>query len=73
MAKNPIVPADKLRENTPEELNLRLEECRKELFQFRVARVTKTLDNPHVISAKRREIARIQTILGEKQRAAAKN
>lgn len=73
MAKNPIVTAEKLRENSPEELALRLEECRKELWQFRVGRVTKTLENPHVISAKRREIARILTILGEKQRAAAKS
>lgn len=73
MAKNPVVPAAKLRENSPEELKLRLEECRKELFQFRVGRVTKTLENPHVISAKRREIARIMTVLAEKQRVAAKS
>lgn len=72
MASTPVIPAAKMRENTPEELKLRLEECRKELWQFRVGRVTKTLDNPHVISAKRREIARILTILGEKERAAAK-
>lgn len=73
MAKNPATTAAKLRENSPEELTLRLEECRKELWQFRVGRVTKTLENPHVISAKRREIARILTILGEKQRTAAKS
>jgi large subunit ribosomal protein L29 len=58
--------AAKLREQTPQELQLRLEEAKKEMFSLRVRQTTKELENPHAIRTKRREIARILTVLHQK-------
>jgi large subunit ribosomal protein L29 len=56
---------EKLREHTPEELRLRLDDAKKELFTLRVRQTKKELENPHAIQTKRREIARILTVLTE--------
>ncbi len=70
MAKNKV-SATKLHEQTPEELRLRLDEAKKEMFTLRVRQTTKELENPHAITAKRREIARILTVLHQKATKAA--
>ena len=70
MAKKKITNKQ-LREHTVDELALRREDVRKEMFTLRVRATTKELDNVNEIRAKRREIARINTILGEKSREAA--
>ena len=59
--------AKQLREQTKEELVLRLAEAKKELFNLRVRMTTKELTNPSDIRFKRREIARLLTLIGEKQ------
>lgn len=69
MAKEQLT-ARKLRENTAEELLLRLEETKKELFRLRVQSTTKESSTTHGIGAKKREIARILTVLNEKKRQA---
>ena len=57
---------------TPEELRAELLALKKESFNLRFQHATGQLDNPHKLSAARREIARLLTIKGEReaQRAA---
>lgn len=62
--------AAQMREQSIEELELRLNEAKKELFGLRVKATTKELTDPTQIRFKRREIARITTILGQKRLAA---
>lgn len=62
--------AAKLREHTVEELRLRLDDAKAEAFKLRVRSTTKELDNPMRMRIVRRDIARIETILTEKQTAA---
>lgn len=58
-----------LREQTETELNLLRQEEEKKLFDLtNEQRVTKKLDKPHRIGASKKRIARILTIIGEKQR-----
>ncbi|MCB2155392.1 50S ribosomal protein L29 [bacterium] len=62
--------AEKLREQSVEELHLLLEESKRELFNMRVRSTTKELTDPNQIPMKKRDIARINTILTEKARQA---
>lgn len=57
--------AQALREHDLPELNQRLEEARKELFNLRFQLATGRLDNITRITAVRREIARLLTLLHE--------
>lgn len=61
--------AKHLREQSVEDLELRLEETKHDLFRMRVRQTTKELVNTNDIREKRREIARILTILTEKKSA----
>ena len=65
--------ARQLRELSDEDLVVQLRDQRKELFNLRFQHATGQLDNPHKLSAARREIARLLTIVGERaeERAAA--
>jgi len=65
------VTAKHLREQSLEDLELRLEETKRDLFRLRVRQTTKELVNTNELRLKRREIARILTILTEKQSAAS--
>jgi large subunit ribosomal protein L29 len=62
--------AEELRGMTPEELAQKGRELREEIFRLRLKRATNQLDNPMKLSEIRRDLARIETILGEKRRAA---
>ena len=64
--------ASAIREQTPDEIRLRLTELREELFNLRFRNSMKQLDNPLKIREGRREIARLLTVLAEKERAQAK-
>jgi large subunit ribosomal protein L29 len=64
--------AKKLREMSVEELQLRLAELQKEMFDNRLKATTKELTNPLTIRHARRDYARLLTVLNEKTRAAAK-
>ena len=58
--------ANELREMTVEQLNSKLGELKEELFNLRFQLAVNQLDNPHKITAVKRDIARIMTVLCEK-------
>jgi large subunit ribosomal protein L29 len=60
-----------LRELTLDDLNRRAVELRDTLFQDSMKLKTGTLDSPSERNKHRRELARVLTILSEKQRPAA--
>ena len=60
-----------MREMTPEDIRLRLSELREELFNLRFRNSMRQLDNPLKIREGRREIARLLTVLREKEGAKA--
>ena len=57
---------DEIRGKTDAELDYELENRKKELFDLRFRTATETTNNPSRIGAIRREIARIKTILHER-------
>ena len=61
-----------LRSRTPDELTEQVETLGKEIFNLRFQRASGQLENTARVRQTRRDIARIKTILGERQRAAAK-
>lgn len=63
----PQVKPTTMREMTPEEIRLRLTELREELFNLRFRNSMRQLDNPLKIRQGRREIARLLTVLREKE------
>jgi large subunit ribosomal protein L29 len=63
--------AKDLREQTTEELGNREQELADQLFALRVQKVTGQLDNPAKVSEVKRDLARVLTVLGEKNRTAA--
>jgi large subunit ribosomal protein L29 len=62
-------PAKELREKTVDALKQDLADKQRQIFTLRTQAVTQKLENPHQITATRHEIARIKTILREKQLA----
>jgi large subunit ribosomal protein L29 len=56
-----------MREMTSDEIRLRVTELREELFNLRFRNSMRQLDNPLKIRAGRREIARLITVLHEKE------
>ena len=50
-----------------EELQTKLTDLKKDLFMLRMQHATNHLDNPVRISVVRRDIARVKTVLREKQ------
>ena len=61
------VKAAELRELSEEELIARLREAKAELFNLRVQAATGQLDNNRRLQVIRREIARIYTIMRERE------
>jgi len=66
------VKASAIREMTAEEIRHRVAELREDLFNLRFRNTMKQLDNPLKIRESRREMARLLTVLKEKERATAK-
>ena len=60
-------PAGELRELGDEELTTKLSEAKAELFNLRVQGATGQLDNNRRLAVVRREIARIYTIMRERE------
>ncbi len=60
-----------MREMTEVELNSELAKMKKELFNLRFQHVTGQLENPVKMREVKREIARVKTILREKELAKA--
>ena len=61
-----VKPAE-LRENSDEELVAKLREAKAELFNLRVQGATGQLDNHRRLQIVRRDIARIYTIMRERE------
>jgi large subunit ribosomal protein L29 len=59
--------ASELRELTEEELVLRLKEAKEELFNLRFQMATGQLDNNRRLRTVRHEIARIYTVMRERE------
>ncbi len=59
----------KMRELTEVELNNELGKMKKELFNLRFQHVTGQLDNPLKMRELKRDIARVKTIIREKELA----
>ncbi len=64
-------PIEKLRGMTVLELQGQKTERKKELFHLRVQQVLGQIENPMRIRTVRKEIARLETIIREKQRLPA--
>ena len=60
---------DKIREMTEAELNLELNKMKNELFNLRFQHVTGQLENPIKMRDVKRNIARVKTVIREKEMA----
>ena len=56
-----------LRDLSVEKLAEKLQELKKDLFMLRMQHATNQLDNPMQIAAVKKDIARIKTIIREKE------
>ncbi len=59
--------AEEIREWDNTEVNVRLQELKEEQFRLRFRGATMQLENPKLISHVRRDIARLNTILRERE------
>ncbi len=63
------ITAKDLRGNEPDELQRTLRKLEEDLFKHRMKKVTNQLENTMLIRRARRDIARVNTVLGDKSRA----
>jgi large subunit ribosomal protein L29 len=61
--------AEHYREMSGDELESKLEETQRQLFDLRSQAVTETIENCKIVTNTRREIARIKTVIRESQKA----
>ena len=59
--------ANEIRNLSADELSAKLLDLKKDLFMLRMQHATNHLDNPLKIPAVRRDIARVKTVLREKE------
>ncbi len=64
-----MMKAKELRTMSVSELETKASELKKDLFFLRMQHATNQLDNPVKIAAVKRDIARIKTIIREKETA----
>ena len=62
--------ANELRDKSVEELQAQLQDLYKDQFNNRMQSVTGQLGQVHLLKAVRRDIARVKTIIAEKQKQA---
>ena len=65
--------ASEIRELTAEELQNKLKTLKEELFNLRFKLAVKQLDNPMRISAVKKDIARVLTVIREQELENSKN
>ena len=58
--------AEELRGMSTEQLDVKLQDLKKELFNLRFQHAINQLDNPHKITDVKHDIARVMTVLREK-------
>ena len=61
--------ANKVHEMSDEELVAKLEELKKELFNLRLNHATSQLNNPLALNNCKKDIARVMTVMRERQLA----
>lgn len=59
--------ASEIRENSVDELNVKLKSLKEELFNLRFQHAINQLDNPMRIKAVKKDIARIKTVIRAKE------
>ncbi len=59
--------ANEVRKMSAQELETKLNDLKKDLFTLRMQHATNQLDNPIQISMVKKDIARVKTIIREKQ------
>ena len=64
-----MMKANEIRNLSVEELQKKLDGLKKDLFMLRMQHATNQLDNPIKIAAVKKDIARIKTIIREKETA----
>ena len=62
-----MMKATEVRKMSVEELTAKLADLKKDLFMLRMQHATNQLDNPIKINAVKKDIARIKTIIREKE------
>ena len=62
-----MMKAKELKNLSSEELTKKLDELKKDLFMLRMQHATNQLDNPMRLNAVKKDIARIKTIIREKE------
>ena len=62
-----MMKAKELKNLSVEELTKKLEELKKDLFMLRMQHATNQLDNPMQLANVKKDIARIKTIIREKE------
>ena len=62
-----MMKANEIRKMSAAELEAKLVELKKDLFMLRMQHATNQLDNPMQIAAVKKDIARIKTIIREKE------
>lgn len=64
-----MMKANEVRKLSPAELEGKLGELKKDLFQLRLQHATNQLDNPVRIAEVKKDIAKVKTIIREQQLA----
>jgi len=62
-----MMKTTELRNKSVEELTKKLEDLKKDLFMLRMQHATNQLDNPLQLAAVKKDIARVKTIIREKE------
>ena len=62
-----MMKAQEIKSLSTEELTKKLDELKKDLFMLRMQHATNQLDNPMRLNAVKKDIARIKTIIREKE------
>ena len=62
-----MMKAKELKNLSVDELYVKLNELKKDLFMLRMQHATNQLDNPMQIAAVKKDIARVKTIIREKE------
>ena len=67
-----MIKMTEIRKLTTQELNKKLEENKKELFNLKFSASTGTLEKPHRIKKLRHEVAKIKTVIRERELSESK-
>ena len=67
-----MIKMTEIRKLATEDLNKKLEEIKKELFNLKFASATGTLEKPHRIKELRHEVAKIKTVIRERELSESK-